>query len=140
MNKSSELQYNDRILSVVGLMEDLPKVSGGLLQDANQGEAYEVLVRRLGVLHREILGLAAAAQEIKVARLPVRDDGIQDYSDISGIPVLGEVVGATPKEHRQNVVPLPVKNVGIPDWPDIPAIPILDEVVGRHIAYIADVN
>jgi len=47
------------------LMEALPIFSGDLVKQANEGEAYETLVRRIHVLHKNIEDLAAHAKELK---------------------------------------------------------------------------
>jgi len=59
----------DRCLMVLNIAERLSIMSGSIIEDANEGEAYEVLVRRLGSLHHQIQSLAAQAAAAKVVRL-----------------------------------------------------------------------
>ena len=59
----------DRCLMVMNIAERLPIMSGGIVDDAREGESYELLVRRLDSLHHQLQSLAALAKAAKVVRL-----------------------------------------------------------------------
>jgi len=59
-----------KALLVINALEVLPIMTGGIIHDINEGEPYDVLVRRLKVLCLEVDLLALRARNVKVALLP----------------------------------------------------------------------
>ena len=59
----------DRILRVLNATENLPVLTEGIMQAVAEGEPYEVLVRRIQALHRNIASIAESAAQAKYIAL-----------------------------------------------------------------------
>lgn len=55
----------DGVLKLINLVERLPVLSAEIIRDTKEGEAYEVLVRRIRSLHTNIVELADLAAASK---------------------------------------------------------------------------
>lgn len=62
--------YIESLLLIINVLEVLPELTEGITNDINEGESYEVLVRRLKVLCAQIIVLSERAIQVKTALLP----------------------------------------------------------------------
>lgn len=68
--KRQAAQQMDKPLLLINIAECLPILSGEIIQDSDEGEPYEVLIRRIRVLHANIVEMANLAKETKYFHLP----------------------------------------------------------------------
>ena len=59
----------DRILMVLNATENLPVLTDGILHAVDEGEPYEVLVRKIEGLHKNMVSIAEHAAQAKFIAL-----------------------------------------------------------------------
>ena len=59
----------DRILMVLNAVENLPVLTDGIMHAVDEGEPYEVLVRKIEGLHKNMVSIAEHAAQAKFIAL-----------------------------------------------------------------------